>query len=206
MRRPFSIAIGARARSRRAFTLIEVMFAVLLMGVVGLAISGFLSAFAAGTDARANMNDPAIESTLATRRLTMLAPGFCWVLQSNPGSAAIWLSDTVPSRSVHLSELGLVRFDETTGELVYEFVDPAFLRESYKLNAELPLSSTDYIALMDEQRNEDRLLRHILAEGIDEVVITTSGVPEGQARISVTIDGFSAAISLSPPFLEEPLQ
>ena len=107
---------------------------------------------------------------------------------------------------MHLSELGLVRFDDTTGELVYEFVDPVFLRESYKLNAELPLSSTDYIAMMDEQRIEGRLLRHILAEGIDEVAITTNGVPAGQARISVTIDGFSAAISLSPPFLEEPLQ
>jgi hypothetical protein len=200
------ILVRTRARIRRAFTMIEVMFAVLLMGVVGVAISGFLSAFAAGTDARTNMNDPAIESTLATRRLTMLAPGFCWVLEANPGAAAIWLSDTVPSRSVHLSELGLVRFDDTTGELVYEFVDPVFLRESYKLNAELPLSSTDYIALMDEQRIEGRLLRHILAEGIDEVAITTNGVPAGQARISVTIDGFSAAISLSPPFLEEPLQ
>jgi hypothetical protein len=147
-----------------------------------------------------------VDTCQLTMGLTMLAPGFCWVLEANPGAAAIWLSDTVPSRSVHLSELGLVRFDDTTGELVYEFVDPAFLRESYKLNAELPLSSTDYIALMDEQRIEGRLLRHILAEGIDEVAITTNGVPAGQARISVTIDGFSAAISLSPPFLEEPLQ
>jgi len=196
-----------RTRSiRRAFTLIEVMFAVLLMGFVGLAISGFLSAFASGTDARTNMNDPAIESTLATRRLTMLAPGFCWVLEANPGNAAIWLSDTVPSRSVHLSELGLIRFDESTGELVYEFVDPAFLRESYRLNAELPLASTDFVAVMGEQRAEGRLLRHILAEGIDEVAMTTNGAAPGTARLGITINGFSATISLSPPFLEEPLQ
>ena len=45
------------------------MLAVGLLGVVGAGIVTFLGAFASGSDARARVSDPALEATLAVRRL-----------------------------------------------------------------------------------------------------------------------------------------
>lgn len=201
----------ARARTplgmRRGFTLIEVMFATLLMSVVGMAIVGFMSAFANGIGARTSLNDPALEPSLAARRLSAAAPGFCYVLQVNGARAAIWLSDTVPSRTVHLSELGLVRFDEDAGMIVLETMDPAALTQNPNLEEEFTFSAaTDFVGAIENQRELGNTVRNILAEAIDSAAFTTQGVPSGHAIISVTIESASARIALSPAFLEEPVQ
>ena len=80
------------SRLRAGFTLIEVMFATLLMSVVGMAIVGFMSAFASGIQVRTTISDPSLEASLATRRLASAAPGFAYVLQVNGARAAIWLT------------------------------------------------------------------------------------------------------------------
>jgi hypothetical protein len=192
---------------RRGFTLIEVMFAALLMTVVGVAIVGFMSAYANGIRGRSTMNDPALESSLATRRLATLAPSFCYVLQVNGARAAIWLSDTVPSRSVHLSELGLVSFDEETGEIIFESVNPTAFNNDLTLDREFAYNAaTDFIGAMETQRSFGRTMRQILAEGIDSISFSTQGVSAGNARITMSMEGGSAQIALAPAFIEEPLR
>lgn len=191
----------------RGFTLIEVMFAALLMSVVGMAILGFISAFARGIETRSTMNDPALESSLAARRLETIAPGFCWVLRTDASRAAIWLSDSVPSRSVHLSELGLVRFDADEGELVFDIVNPEAFSADPTLDVELLLGpTTDFIGAMEAQRALGRTLRHILAEGIDAVSCSTTSMPAGTAAVTITMPSGSARIPLSPSFPMEPLR
>ena len=49
-------------RLRAGFTLIEVVFATLLMSVVGMAIVGFMSAFASGIQTRTTISDPPLEA------------------------------------------------------------------------------------------------------------------------------------------------
>jgi hypothetical protein len=200
----------AHLRARRAhagFTLIEVMFATLLMSVVGMAIVGFMSAFASGIQIRTTISDPSLEASLATRRLASAAPGFSYVLQVNGARAAIWLSDSVPSRSVDLSEVGLIRFDETNGMLVLETVDPLAIAANPALDAEFAFNpSTNFIGAIEEQRDAGRTVRNILAEGLESTVFSTSGVPSGHATINITLEAGSSRIALSPAFLEEPLR
>ena len=98
-------------RPRRGFTLIEVMLAVGLVGVVGAGILAFLSAFATGASARVRVSDPALEATLAVRRLNSIVPDFRTVLAADTQNAVLWVSDRVPSRTVHLSELACLRVD-----------------------------------------------------------------------------------------------
>jgi prepilin-type N-terminal cleavage/methylation domain-containing protein len=62
-----------RAHSARGFTLVEVMLAAALLGIVGSGILTFLGAFASGSSARARVSDPALEATLAVRRLEAIA-------------------------------------------------------------------------------------------------------------------------------------
>ncbi|MFM7261363.1 MAG: prepilin-type N-terminal cleavage/methylation domain-containing protein, partial [bacterium] len=116
----------ARARGWRAargFTLIEVVVAAGLLSIVGLAIVAFVTAFARGASARARISDPAIEGALLAERLRAVAPGLRAPLASDGETAALWLSDNVPSRTVHLSELGWLRFDSEMGDVVLERVD-----------------------------------------------------------------------------------
>jgi hypothetical protein len=195
------------SRLRAGFTLIEVMFATLLMSVVGMAIVGFMSAFASGIQTRTTISDPALEASLAARRLASVAPGFCFVLQVNGARAAIWLSDSVPSRMVDLSEIGLVRFDETNGMLVLETMDPMEMAVNPLLERELAYSSsTDFIGAIEDQRDAGRTVRSILAEGLEAAQFSTQGVPSGHATITITLEAGSARIALSPAFLEEPVQ
>jgi hypothetical protein len=192
-------------RLRAGFTLIEVMFATLLMSVVGMAIVGFMSAFASGIQVRTSISDPSLEASLATRRLSSAAPGFTYVLQVNGARAAIWLGDSVPSRMVDLSEIGLVRFDEATGMLVLETVDPIELATNPLLDREFEFrSSTDFIGAIEDQREAGRTVRNILAEGLDSTQFSTSGVPSGHATIAIALESGSARIALSPAFVEEP--
>lgn len=194
-------------RLRAGFTLIEVMFATLLMSVVGMAIVGFMSAFASGIQVRTTIGDPSLEASLATRRLASAAPGFSYVLQVNGARAAIWLGDSVPSRMVDLSEIGLVRFDETTGMLVLETVDPMELATNPLLDREYQFSSsTDFIGAIEDQRDAGRTVRNILAEGLESTQFAASGVPSGHATITITLEAGSARIALSPAFVEEPVR
>lgn len=197
-----------RARGNRAgFTLIEVMFATLLMSVVGMAIVGFMSAFASGIQVRTTISDPSLEASLATRRLASAAPGFSYVLQVSGARAAIWLGDTTPSRMVDLSEIGLVRFDETNGMLVLETVNPMEFALNPLLDREYQYdATTDFIGAIEEQRDAGRTVRNILAEGINSTSFSKSGIPAGSATVTITLEAGSARIALSPPFLEEPVR
>lgn len=197
-----------RARRHTAgFTLIEVMFATLLMSVVGMAIVGFMSAFASGIQVRTKIGDPSLEASLATRRLASAAPGFSYVLQVSGARAAIWLGDSVPSRMVDLSEIGLVRYDETSGMLVLETMDPMEMAVNPQLDREYAFSSaTDFIGAIEEQRDAGRTVRNILAEGLESAAFATQGVPTGHATVAITLEAGSARIALSPPFVEEPVR
>lgn len=187
------------------FTLIEVMFATLLLGVVGMAIVGFMGAYARGIETRTSMNDPALDSTLAARRLSALAPGFCYVLQVKGSAAAIWLSDTVPSCTVHLSELAVVRFDDADGTLVFEMVDPTDIAAGTASDVELmPSATVDFVEEVAKRAEGGGTVRQILAEGLDATSFSTTGVSPGNARITLTMPSGTSTLVLSPAFTEEP--
>lgn len=201
------MGMPSHRRTTRAFTLIEVMFATALLTVVGMAIVGFLTAFARGSEMRTRICDPAIESTLATRRLASLAPGFCYTLTANGDNALVWLSDTVPSRTVHLSEAGLVRFDAANGELVFEIVQPSEFAADLALDAEfLESQYPELLATFNRLRTDARLSRHILAEGLDAASLSPATGSPGHAMLDVSVNGVNANVRIAPTFLEEPIR
>jgi len=71
--------------TRRGFTMIEVMMATALLGVVGAGIAAFLSAMATGTSARARVSDPSLEGAITMRRLAVVQ-FFTWF-----GLFCMWL-------------------------------------------------------------------------------------------------------------------
>lgn len=194
-------------RSSRGLTLVEVLFASLLFAVVGSAILGFLGATAEGGQARQRISDPALESVLALRRFRTAAPEFRTVLAADDTQALVWLHDLVPSRSVHTSELGVLRFDEDERVLVLEFVAPAGLAADRSLEQEFDADATDaMLATMDGLREDGLLVRVVLAEGLDEIVFAEERSNSAAVRLEFIAEGFSTELLLVPQRPQEPLR
>jgi hypothetical protein len=194
-------------RPSRGLTLVEVVFASLLFAVVGSAILGFLGATAQGGQARQRISDPALESVLALRRFRTAAPEFRTTLAVDDTQALLWLHDLVPSRSVHASELGVLRFDEEERVLILEFIASAELASDRSLEEEFQADgSTAMLGAMDALREDGALVRVVLAEGLDEVVFMEVPANAGAVRLEFIVDGFSSDVLLAPQDPREPLR
>ena len=189
---------------RRGFTLLEVMLAVGLLGVAGAGIVTFLGAFASGSDARARVSDPALEATLAVRRLGALAPDFRTVLAADKDQAVLWLSDRVPSRTVHLSELGCLRVDAARGELLLETVDDAALTADRSLETEFA-ARDNFLAAVASAREAGILRVRVLAEGLESAAFRAA-----ESRHAVVLEvgaaGTTSGVVITPAHAEEPLR
>lgn len=189
-------------RPARGFTLIEVLVASALLGLVGVAALSFLSAVATGTAARTRLSDPAIEATLAGRRLAALAPAMRAVLQTEDAAAAVWLSDRVPSRTVHLSELGCIRFDAARGELVLEMVPESRFEEDRALELEFA-ADDDFLGALDAARADGLLATALLAEGVGHAEFARDPT-SGAVDVAIEIDRTAARLRLTRTLDEEP--
>ena len=191
-------------KPRRAFTLIEVTLAVALLGVVGTGLMTFLSAFASGSQSRVRVSDPALEATLAMRRLNAIAPDFRTVLAANKTCAVLWLSDRVPSRTVHLSELGCLRVDTKHGELLLDTIDESALIADRALETEFA-AGDDFLGAIASARTAGLLRTRVLAEGLD-----CASFSAASARSCVVLEvgaaGATSGVVLSPARPEEPLR
>ena len=183
------------------------MVATLLLGIVGTALVAFLTAFARGGEARERISDPAIESSLASRRLDTLLPGFRAVLAADGETALIWVTDRIASRSVHLSEAALVRFDPEGEELLLETARTDALVADRDLEREYLIGQYGaLLATFDTLRENGLLEREILAEGIESIeLLAVLGTP-GVADATFTNTEASARIRIAPAVLEEPLR
>jgi prepilin-type N-terminal cleavage/methylation domain-containing protein len=197
MRRPAS----TRAR---AFTLVEVVVATALLGVVGAGIATFLSAFATGSEARARVSDPALEATLAIRRIEALAPGLRTVLEADRTRAVLWMSDRVPSCTVHLSELGCLRIDTTRGELLLETIDEAAFAADRSLEVEFR-ASDNFLAAIESARSQGLLRARVIAEGLDTASFSAAGT-RSSVVLEVAAAGAASGVVLTPAHPEEPLR
>jgi prepilin-type N-terminal cleavage/methylation domain-containing protein len=193
-----------RRRPRRGFTLIEVMLAVGLVGIVGAGILAFLSAFATGASARVRVSDPALEATLAVRRLNSIVPDFRTVLAADTQNAVLWISDRVPSRTVHLSELACLRIDGARGELLLDTIDDSALVADRSLETEFR-ASDDFQAAFASARDAGIVRSRVLAEGLDSVSFSAA-----RSRSAVVLEvgaaGATSGVVLSPARPEEPLR
>jgi hypothetical protein len=196
----------AHHASNRGFSLVEVMFATLLLTVVGAAIFGFLSAMASGGEARRSACDPALESALAVRRLKNAAPAFRFTLRVRDDEALVWMSDLVPSRSVHTSEAGVLRFDEEERILVLETVDAAYLDRNRTQEREYSTSRYQQLSEhLQALRAADALVPTVIAEGIDAVRFRPDPDAPGALRITFAVDQHETTFVVAPAPPEEPI-
>lgn len=190
----------------RGFTLIEVMLATMLLTIVGAAIASFLSAMAGGSEARRNTCDPALESALALRRFKSIAPEFRFVLRTEVDETLVWMSDLVPSRSVHTSEAGILRFDDTEGVLLLETVDPAYLDRNRAQEREYLTNQYEQLSdHLNSLRTAGALVATVVAEGVDAVEFAADPDEAGGVRVTFRVESHETTFLLAPAPAEEPI-
>jgi len=191
-------------RTRAGFTLVEVVVATGILGLVGAGIVSFLGAFATSAGARTRVSDPALEGALALRRIERIVPALRTVLSVDDGAAVLWASDRVPSRTVHLSELACLRVDADRGELLLEMIDEAALLEDRSLETEFE-ARDDFRAAVDAARRAGLLRAHVIAEGLDGATLSL-GRTRSSVVLALTAAGAASSVVLSPASPEEPLR
>lgn len=185
--------------------MIEVLFATLMLGVVGAAILTFLSAVSSGSAARQNASDSALESTLAVRRFATLAPDFRYTLSTTTDQSVVWLSDSIPSLTVHTSEAGLLRYDAQAREVVLEVVNPLALAANRRLERVYLQGNYDLlVADFAKLRGDGALIRNILAERVDDARLTPDATLAGSLRLKIEFDGIASSVTISPRTAQEP--
>lgn len=183
------------------------MFATLLLGIVGSAILGFLTALSRGSEMRRGIADPAIESAMAMRRLNTIVPNIRCILHVESDRALLWISDVVRSGTVHTSEVVLLRFDSTEGDLLLETYSPVLLEQDRRLDYAY-LSGTYHLlsSRFDNARSNGALFSQVLAEGLDSVTFATIlGSPES-IRATFANASAESTVTITASPLEEPLR
>ena len=116
----------------------------------------------------------------------------------------LWLSDRVPSRTVHLSELGCLRVDTKHGELLLDTIDESALIADRALETEFA-AGDDFLGAIASARTAGLLRTRVLAEGLD-----CASFSAASARSCVVLEvgaaGATSGVVLSPARPEEPLR
>jgi hypothetical protein len=103
-------------------TLVELILALSITTMVGLAIASMMGVASAGVTTHQDARGLMLRAHLAqTRLLAYVAPSRC-LLDAGDSSLVIWLRDARQGDTVHASEVRWVRLDGSNGRLVVHWV------------------------------------------------------------------------------------
>lgn len=109
--------------ARRGMTLAELLIALAITTIVGAGVVAMTDAVARVLDEGRSEREQTIASAVAATRLTsIVAPCNC-ALGVTPDTTVLWRGDTRRDGHVQATELGWVRFEAATGELLFEWVE-----------------------------------------------------------------------------------
>ncbi|MEM6459813.1 MAG: type II secretion system protein [Planctomycetota bacterium] len=100
-----------RATRRRGLTLVELMMSLAVVGLIGTAIGGMLTAVAHGTDDDQSARALVARQLTATTRLSAALRGSRRVLDAGDGWLVLWTRDLDGNDAPSLLELRLIELD-----------------------------------------------------------------------------------------------
>ena len=66
--------------------------------------------------------------------------------------------------------------------------------------------ATDFIGELDSSRNNGAVIRQVLAEGVTSLSFATTGLPAGDAELTLNFQTGTGRIALSPVYRERPFR
>jgi len=184
---------GRTRTARRALTVLELLLALMVTGLVGLGIASMLTMVSSSASADQDRRSVILRSHAAQVRLrAYVVPALC-ILQHDPNEGiAIWLHDERPRNNVNLSELRVIWWREGERRLVVErVVFPEEWSDLMKEMADHPLpAGTNFFDTMAAQRGLGRTQSETLIdqlEGFEVVFNEASPLDAARIRFELTL-------------------
>lgn len=161
-------------RTRRGFTLLELLLALTVTALVGAAISAMLSAVTTGVSTRQDNRSVMVRANAAANRLGAYVAPSRSMLAAGPTDLVVWFADSRESDTVHATEIRWLKFDAVENEMVVYYVQfPALWTQTAK-----DLADTEYVMTSDWDdvlatfEASGWVVSMPLVDGIDGVTIT----------------------------------
>lgn len=182
------------ASVRRGLTLLELMIAVSITAIAGLALTTVMTTVARSITSSAGSRSALQRAHAAYIRLRAFTdPGLC-LLQHDPARGfALWLEDTTPGGSVNLREVRVFWFSADSGTITMERVEfPGHWPKDKQIEHDVPLSpGANFLNEMEHQRSLGCTRTETLCDGMIGLSLAYDHVSAQKARkvwITLTMD------------------
>jgi len=137
------------APCHRALTLVEMLMALAITGLIGVAISSMLTAVSYGTSETRDLRSLVVKNKTLTARITAAVRGSGQVLDAADGYVVLWTHDLNASGVPDLLELQRIELDAGTDELTSYTPDPTATDVAYVLTDDFDTITTALIGSAD---------------------------------------------------------
>lgn len=195
---------SAPRRMRRGLSLVEMILALAITGMVAAAIAGMLSAVNSGTHSRRDARTAVLTSNaMATRVAGYVVQGRAF-LAADDDRFVLWLNDDRQSESVHASEIRWFELDGVTGEFIVLFQDfpEGWTQTAIDLEDREHPHTTDWWALLRQLQTLGWVDSLPLADSIADARVRTDHAEPLQSRhltVEVDIDIGAAPVTTVLP-------
>lgn len=128
--------IYPRVRIHSGLTLVEMLMALAITGLIGAAIASMLTAVSYGTSSSRDIRSLVVKNKTLGARLSAAVRQSAQLLDADDGYVVLWTKDLNASGAPDLLELRRIEFDGTSGELADYTPDPTATDVAYDLAAD----------------------------------------------------------------------
>lgn len=127
--------MSKRAR-HRGLTLVEMLMALAITGLIGAAIAAMLSAVSYGTSSTRDIRSLVVKNKTLGARITAAVRQSAQLLDAGDGYVVLWMSDRNASGAPDLLELQRIELDSGTDELTSYTPDPSAIDAAYDIDTD----------------------------------------------------------------------
>jgi Tfp pilus assembly protein PilW len=167
-------SLRPRPRVRCGLTIVELLLALAITGVIGAAIASVVYATCEGTASRQNLLSLVVRRKVVESRTAGLLRSAEMVLAYGANSLVLWMYDTNLSGTPNRSEIRYLEFDPTTGQLAcYKNVWPNTMTPVQILAADTEYAlSADFNTLIPALKTDPNFVREVWATNVTAVQFT----------------------------------
>ena len=184
---------GMTRRRFRGLTLVELMLALGLTGIIGTAVAAMLVSVSYGTSSRTDMRRVLVKHKMLATRLAASVRGSRQVLDAGDGWLMLWTTDADGNEQPNVSELQYVELDAETNALRSHRAEfPGGWTQDQVDAADTAYdTSADWASVAESLAEQTYFAGALWATGISDLTITLDSDQPATARLvnfRVTVD------------------
>ncbi len=183
-RRQYPLTAPRTARTQ-AFTIVELLMALAITGLIGAAVASMLTAVSYGTDSSRDIRTLVVKNKTISARITAAIRESTQLLDADDNYIILWTDDINDSGAPDLLELRRIDLDTGTNELIDYTPDPDAVDVAYDLEA------SNFDAVTVSLINSDKLLGTLWATNVAAMTVSL----DESDPLEATLISFQVTIS-----------